>query len=338
MADCLIRLGDFDAADAMLAQELVVSGKSESSIAGILFLQAMLNDRRGDHDRADKIFFDIAERFGASPLNQSAVAQLLLRTLAELDRDSVGAPEERIALLAHRYPRAAAACGRAHLQILRYFAQRGMVERARRTLEQIGAIYEKNAALQAEAKTIAAEMYLGKRKKQQAIDLLNQAVSVHEPSQASWRAWLGLADIYEHDRNFGDAMTIYRKVYEESPRTAAVRWDARIRMGEIARMASFEEDPHSIFKSVVKSGQPFALPRLVAQFYAGEISTEMFAAQWRQMEKDSPLYLYHIARKALMEGEWAPSQAYFGKYLKELSPDSWEYVKAYALKAYTERR
>ncbi|MBD3390869.1 MAG: protein kinase [Chitinivibrionales bacterium] len=331
MADCLIRLNDFDAADAILSEEHVASAKNESRLAHVLYLKGMLSERRGDFVKADEYYFDLAKRFPSSAINQSVAARLVLRAVAALEQDTAGRPEERIARLTRLYPKSSRACGRAHLRVLEYYINKGMLERASAVVKQVLALHPRSVGLQAAARHRLALMYLGRRKQAQAVGILNQAVTTQEPAREVWRAWLTLAGIYEHDRNYGDAVTVYRKIHDECPPTVPEHWYARIKLGEIAKTASLDEDPAAIFASVAKSSHPFALPRIVGQFYAGMLPEEHFEEEWEMLAPGDPRYRYHLARKDFMTDSVKAALRHLEDYLAELSPDSWEYVKAYAL-------
>jgi len=338
MADCAIRRGDCDAAENLLSEDVLVKVKNESRVAYAVYLQGALNECRGEKAKAESYYIDLSQRFGGHPINISVAAHGILEALDGLSRDTVGRPELRIEKLTERYPRFALQCGRAHLAVLGYYAGRGMTDRARSILWQIDRLHEKNPDITAGAREIMARMYLGKRKKRVAVDLLNQAIAGHPPTRHAWRAWLVLGDVYACERNFGDAVTIYRKVYEECPASIPERWEARLRMGETAQQLSFGEKPHAVFLSVAQPGHPFPLSRLIARFYLDDLKDDEFEREYCRLIPDCPRRFYYRARKAMMKEENRTAVRLLDEYLKYLAPDSWEYVYAFALKQMCEKK
>ena len=136
-----------------------------------------------------------------------------------------------------------------------------------------------------------------------------------------------LAAIYESERNYRDAMTIYRKVYRECPRGTHLPWDARLKMGELAKKTTIDESRETIFSEVILAPHPFARSRLKARFFSGEITEPQLTAHWIRLYPASRAYLHLIARKALMNGEPAVARVYLQEYRQHLHHSTWEHAR-----------
>jgi hypothetical protein len=102
-------------------------------------------------------------------------------------------------------------------------------------------------------------------------------------------------------------------------------------MGELARKTSFEESADSIFADVVNAPHPFPLPRLIARYYLGAIPEPQFLEQWNVLLPGDKYYLYHIARKAIMDREMPVARIYLNEFKQYLAPSSWRYMQIYQI-------
>jgi tetratricopeptide (TPR) repeat protein len=294
-----------------------------------MYLLGRLNEQRGEQRKADMFYFELARRFPSHPINQSVAAHLLTTALEGEGADTAMSTADRLVLLTKRFPRQEESYGKALIQVLRCYAVSGLTDMAQETGARIKVLFERNPDIQAGAKAAVAEIYLGRRKKRAAVELLNQAVAVPQPTRNVWRAWMLLGEVYEHELNFGDAITIYAKIFRECPKTLPECWEARIKMGEIAGYASYEAAPETIFRSVLQSSQPFAVPRLVVSYYTGAIDETEFENRWARYAMPDARVNRYKAQKALLDGKIGKAQSYLSHYLAALPSDSWEYVKTH---------
>ena len=220
------------------------------------------------------------------------------------------------------YPRYSRILGRVHCAIMDYYIAQGMPDAALEVGQAIMRLHGPDSEILSLAKVRLSNLYMAKHKKSQAVDVLNQCIASYVSSEGVWRAWMELAAIYEYDANYGDAYTTYRKVYEDCPRSLVIPWLARIKMGEIADLASGEESPERIFDEVIRSPHPFVLPRAIARFYQGHMPDNEFRQFWELMYPDDPaMYLYYFVNKALLNHDKETALEYLD-YLEETSPPS----------------
>lgn len=210
-----------------------------------------------------------------------------------------------------------------------YHTRQGDHERALAAGREIGRLYPREEDILAKAQVGMAYLQLGRRKKAQAIDVLNQCVATHIYTEGVWDAWMLLGEIYEYDFNFTDAMTIYRKVFREAPKGTIIPWMARIKMGEVARACSYEENQDSIFAHVIEADHPFPFPRLIAEFYRGVLTESRFMGRWTMLQPHERHYLYYFAKKAVLDREMVVARVYLQEMQQFLQPSSWPYIKVY---------
>ena len=170
-----------------------------------------------------------------------------------------------------------------------------------------------------------------RNRKAEAVDVLNQCIAPHVVSEGVWDAWMLLGEAYQIDQNFADAMTIYTKVFRECPHTLPQAWMARITLGEIAPLANATESADSIFVDVARSGHPFPLPRLIARFYAGNVSEAQFLAQWQRLRPGDNFYLFYCAQRALLHREKVVANVYVQKLVQSVQPETWDRLLAGSL-------
>jgi hypothetical protein len=70
-------------------------------------------------------------------------------------------------------------------------------------------------------------------RKENARVLFDQFVAANINAAGVWESWMELAEIYEYDFMYRDALTVYQKVFKEGPRSTPVPWIAAVKIGEI---------------------------------------------------------------------------------------------------------
>jgi serine/threonine protein kinase/tetratricopeptide (TPR) repeat protein len=336
-ARCLIRSGDLNAARKLLDAELPASGRSADYMAQILYLQGMTEFLEGNREQADRKFAELAEHFPLNPLNNSAAATLMTNAIDGISRDSIFLIEDRIVSLASRYPEFGSHLGSAHLEILAGYVERAMTEQARIATRKIDLLYAEYPDIKAGSKLIMARLYLGKRQKSEAINLLNEAIALHSKAPNIWKAWLLMGEIYEYERNFGDANTMYDKVALECPQTMQTSWEARVRQGELNIMMSISDSAAACFKNVIESRHPFTLQRTTALFYRHELDSTTFRDRYLAGSGDSVSMLFITAKRAMADSDTRTALELLDRHINNLAPGTWEYLKAYTLKQWISR-
>jgi tetratricopeptide (TPR) repeat protein len=256
---------------------------------------------------------------------------LVMQLARDLNGPALGEVEGTLDTLALNHPRFAGQLSRVHRMLVERYLERGMVDRALATARRMLELYGRDEAAAARAQTTLATVTLCKRDARTAMEILNACVATHMVSEEVFEAWMLLAAIYEDEFSFRDALTIYRKVYRECPRGVELPWLARIKMGELAEKAECEESAESIFAEVDSADQPFAVPRLIARYYAGQVSETAFTDAWHFYYPEDWYYLYHMARKAIMKGEKVIAEIYLNQLLQSLPSGSMRYVQVYQM-------
>jgi serine/threonine protein kinase len=321
-----IRLGQYDkAAETLESPQL--AKKNEQVQCRALFLTGVILTRRGNQASGDSVYLRLGNLSGSSLLFQSAVF-IMAREILDMMRHGDPAAAERILIfLAQSYPKYSHLLGKIHLAIMDWYTRQGSADAAIEVGLAIVKVHAAASDIVARAKVNLSRLYMGKNKKTQAVDLLNQCLGSYVPSEGLWLAWMDLAAIYECEANYSDAYTTYRKVFEDCPKSIVVPWLARIRMGEIAERAPHAERREDVFDNVVKSPHPFVLPRVIAQYYRGEMANDEFKAFWQRMYPGDAGYLLCFVNKAIILGQKDAALKYSDELEESLVPGSWELMQ-----------
>jgi tetratricopeptide (TPR) repeat protein len=288
-------------------------------------------------EAADRLFLRLYNDFPNSPLGNSVVAGEVVRCIAVLDSGRPHQAEDRLAVLRSHYPRHASLLGQAHLAVLKYFARRRMSEEALEVGQRILKAYPGENDILARTRTTIGRIYLGKRKKHAAVDMFNQCIGTYHSSPGVWEAWMALGEVYAYDRNFIDALSVYRKVYTECPKSVPLPWMARIRMGETAHRSRSHEPQPRVFEHVARGRHPFPQVRLIAELYSGACEPDSFVGRWTRLHPGNRDHHYFLARRALMQDRKAEALRHLDALLASLPQDSWGYVRVFSLKNEIER-
>jgi len=329
MVDCLIRLGDYTGAEAILMQIEKEKNISEPDRARILFFRGMISERGENRGEKNAFLNTLAEVFQESPYTKSAAAYMAMDCDKMVASGQLDSAESRIIFMARKYPAYASYFGRIHLKILDYYIHGGLWKNALSASRAIEEQHQKDEEVFFSSRILIARGFLGRRDKSKAVDALNKCLASIQPAAAVWTAWMLLAEVYESDYEYKDAYSIYKKVFDGCPRNLPVCWIARIKMAELEEAAvSSPRDPMEMVDFVVKEPHVFAEPRLIARFYRDMIDADEFVRQWRLMHAADPLYLYYLSSKAMMAGDAKQAVACLKALKQSASPFSWEYVRA----------
>jgi serine/threonine protein kinase/tetratricopeptide (TPR) repeat protein len=319
IAECNIRLGQYDKAQEILSDPEL--NRRDEAHLKCLFLQGVMQERKGIFSSADSAYLTLGAGAAASLLFQSALSRMVLENLERIGRGEAGAAESKVVFMTQSFPRYSRLLGKLHCGIMEYYTDEGMPDAALEVGQTIVRLHGSDNEVLSSAKVNLGALYLAKHKKGMAVDVLNQCIASYVASEGVWRAWMELAALYENDANYADAYMTYKKVYEDCPRSLVIPWLARLKMGQIAELASSEESPKRIFDEVVKSPHPFVLPRTIARFYRGMISENEFKKFWDSMYPNDVMYLHYLIIRALLNHDKAAAQLNLD-YLDEVSPPS----------------
>ncbi|HUI92357.1 MAG TPA: protein kinase [Chitinivibrionales bacterium] len=331
IAECYIRLGKYDKAQAALSSPELAKADEQMRLRA-LYLKGLIQGRKGNPSSSDSAFLVLGNLANASPLFQSAMFTMARKILDQVDQGDAAAAESKVIFLTQYYPRYSRLLGRVHLAVLDYYASQGALDAAIEVGQAIVKLHSMDNDIGALAKVRLGEMFMAKNRKNQAVDVLNQCVASYVPSQGLWLAWMELAAIYEYESDYANAYTTYRKVYEDCPKALVIPWLARIKMGELADRTTSDETPKGIFDDVVKSPHPFALPRAIAQLYRGAATPEEFKAFWDILHPDDHRYLVYFVNKAILDKRPDKAQEYLNELEESLPTASWELMQASQLR------
>jgi tetratricopeptide (TPR) repeat protein len=236
--------------------------------------------------------------------------------------------EATVAFLTKKYPDVSHYFGRIHLEIMKYYSIQGSWDKTREVGDRIISLHKKNNEILIEAKNWMAKTSLGRVEKQKATDILNQCASAIDELASKWEAWMIIAEIYEYNNKYSDALAIYKKIYTDCPKNLPIPWKARIRMGELSTLQRQpQEKPASIFKSVSGKHQMFMEPWLVAQLYTGSIGNKTFKRRWQLLHPGDPYYLYHLSFKSVIQNDYKLAIGYLQKLRRSISQYTWRHAR-----------
>ncbi len=327
MADCMVRMGELKEAYEVLRRTQTVRGKRDESLnARSLFLEGIIFSRLGYGQAADSVLRLLSQRFPTHPVNASAMTSALLRTSDYLQAGSPQIALQEIRALMDQYRKYPERWGKLYLSLLQYYLDRRMLDTALSITEQITAVHARDPEILIAAKNAMGRIYLDMGRKENARLLFDQFVTTNEITDGIWESWMKLGEIYEYDFMYRDAITVYQKVFRESPVSIPVPWMAAVKLGELM-MSDPEQAGLTYFKEVAHRPHPFPRPRLIAKYYLGEIGEEEFRISWRELFPGDNMFLYHIARKEYFSGEKRLGKNYLSDLKLSLSSRTWDYFR-----------
>jgi tetratricopeptide (TPR) repeat protein len=323
MTECLIRLGNFEKASTLLEKIPHSDDPDDPLAAKRLYLMGILFSSMGKKTEANGYFVQLFKLAPESPLSASAANLMLLWSVNHLKNSDPVSAQDILRDVVDNFQKPSKNSGKTYLMIMDYYLAKGQLDKAKEAADIVMTAYKNEPDVLLTARVLLSKAYLAKGDKAMATDLLNQCVASYMPSEAAWQAWMELAEIYEYDANWTDAFTIYRKIFDDCPKYLFFPWMARVKMGEIADRVTSEEKPASIFKEVIASPHPFALPRLLARFYLDSCSKEDFKKSWVLVNPGNRDYLNYYAKKALMESRPELARWYLKEFKRDLPPNIW---------------
>jgi serine/threonine protein kinase len=323
MCDCHLRLGHYGNALALvnLFKDSIKANKT--LLPERYYIEGMIHSKTGFQTIADSLFGTLLAIAPKSPWSQSVRSHAIVAAADEVLHGGLAQAQRTLAFVRVNLTENRKACGRVFLMIMNGYLEKGEIEKTKIIGNMMLSDFKPDLDIVAAARVMLARANLTDGNKSAAIDLLNQCISTLVPTEATWQAWLTLAEIDEYDANFSDAFTIYKKVYIDCPKYFLMPWVARIKMGEIAERVTSEERSDNIFTTVIASSHPFVLPRRIAQFYKGEITKEEFRKFWLSMFPGNKEFYKYFAHKALIEQEPAQAREYFESFQQNIAPNTW---------------
>jgi predicted Zn-dependent protease len=222
------------------------------------------------------------------------------------------------------YSNFSAQWGNIYLKILDIQAARGDVEQALATSNEIEALYSRNSAIMTRAKIILGKAYLNAGQTVKAAEMFS--LCIHNNSNASdniWEAWFRLAEIYEFDADYDNARSLYLKIRNECPPTSEIFWMAMLRCAEYNAANTTLPAAPALLHTIVNSNHPFALPRLIANYYLDKIDEKTFGDSYASLYPNDRWYRYYTARKQLLGGNREQALSTLTNLQKELPDNSW---------------
>jgi hypothetical protein len=142
-------------------------------------------------------------------------------------------------------------------------------------------------------------------------------------SDAVWRSWFALADLYEYDFSYEHAYSLYTKVWKESPPTAVTYWLAALKCAEHIVSDTIRLDKVPLLYEIVNGDHPFPLPRLIAAYYIDKITEIEFLSSWESMFPQDSWSLYYISRKLLLQGNREEALSVMRVLQRQYTATSW---------------
>jgi serine/threonine protein kinase/TolA-binding protein len=322
IAECQIRLGNYDEALRTLSQSSRLKS-SESMRANAKSLTALAYYRAGDFQKLSASIVSIAKEHELSPINNYIMSNVLIFCGKKIDSGDIDDALVYIKKYAALYPKFSKQWGNLHLRILDVQAKLGNVEAARKTSSEISALYQQNSEILARSKTLLGKAYLNAGQTKAAADIFNQCIHTHTTTDNIWEAWFYLAEIYEYDFDYQNALSIYLKIYKESPPTSEIHWMAALKSAHYSASNEAPSAKNSTLHEIVNGSHPFPLPRLIANYYLDRIDESKFKDSWLFLQPNDPWHRYYTAKKLISGGQRKEAVQTLNIVRKELPQNSW---------------
>ena len=327
IADCLIRKGRYGEVEDALWRVRASEFSNEEHVAHARFLHGILQRRGGNPDSAFSSFLTVARKHPRSEIARAAVVTMILQAAGLVADGRPGGAIEKAEILAADLHSSESLVWLLHKYLMDHYLSRKDYERGLELGKRFLRTFGKNARAASQLYTDMGICYLNMKQQRQGVEMFNRGIAASLSSAGAWEAWLMLGDVYEHDLRFDDAYTIYRKVWEDCPRTAHYAWTARTKMGEIASAAGADVSPRAIFEDAAGAMHPFLLPRLIALYYTDRCTAEELREKGGVCGLTEEDMLYIEARKALLGGEHRTAAARLHRLRRLLKKGSWQRSK-----------
>ncbi|HEX2957550.1 MAG TPA: protein kinase [Chitinispirillaceae bacterium] len=326
IADCLIRLNRPDEALKTLYDKNVDKRKDESVQAEKLYFEAIIFSMKKNESASDSVLKILSNRYPANPVNVAAMLSALERSVTHINSERPDLAEREIVALIDQYKRFPYRWGKLYIKLLRYHIGKEHYDEARKIVFNITNKHDMDISTVVAARTALAETYLHQGKTEQAKELLDQLVTGYSSVPDVWDAWFELAEIYEYDFLYKDALTLYRKIGRECPKSSPICWFSQIKMSELLMKDSTDQS-NAMLAEVESDTHPFPIPHLIASFYKGKIAESVFKTKWQQFFPGDNMYLYYFARKASFSNEQVVAKLYLNELKRNTSKKTWRYFQ-----------
>jgi len=326
IADCQIRLGNYKDALKTISQTATLQSSGDLK-ALAMFLRGTAYQRSGNASRAEDEFATIANYFKHSSVNYYIMLKKLILCNQKIENGHLDSAQNYIKAHTPLYYNFSKEWGDIYLQILNIQAMRGDVEQALATSNEISALYSHNNAIMARAKTILGKAYLNAGQTDKAAEMFNLCIQTPSSPDNLWEAWFLLAEIYEFDMDYQNARSRYFKIRSESPPISEIFWMAMLKCAEYSVNNTTPLAGIPLLQTVIKSNHPFALPRLIANYYSDKIDEKTFRENYASIYPGDPWHGYYTARKQLLDGNKEQALSVLTNMQRELPDNSWRKFK-----------
>lgn len=327
IADCLLRLGRIDEAKGVLSAGNATRSNDEEIAARAHFLHGAILTRKNQEEAADSVLAVLARLYPSSPVNLSAMFSAQVRIAGYIEHENLRKASHEILVLEDKYPRYSQLWGKLHLFIMKKYASVGKLDSASYIAESIITGHRRDLQTLADVRAALGRVHLSRGKKDDAMRVLDQCVAAHTSTEGIWEAWMDLAEIYEYNFQYTEAIAVYRKIVQDCPGSSIFPWMAAVKAGELAFADTQSTKPQEYLKPVTLDTHPFPLPRLIAKFYTGQLCEADFVAAYESLHPGDPLHLYHLARNAALQGNLQSAQSRLLTLKSQLPQHSWHYFR-----------
>jgi serine/threonine protein kinase len=322
IAECQIRLGQYSEALRTLSQSSHLQN-SESVRGHSKFLSAMAHRKSGDTQKMHAAIEEIAREHELSPVNYHIMSNMLIHCGEKIKSGDIDGALADIKRYSALYPKFSKQWGNLYLQVLDAKVKLGNLEAVRKMSSEIAALYPQNSETFAHSRTLLAKAYLNVGQTKLATDIFNQRIHTQSITDNVWEAWFSLAEIYEYNFDYKNALSIYLKIYRESPPTSEIYQMAALKCAEYSADNATPITRNPILHEIVNGGHPFPLPRLIANYYLDKIDENRFRDNWLFFYPQDPWHRYYTAKKQMMNGQRNSAVHTLDRVRRELPQNSW---------------
>jgi len=322
IADCQIRLGSFNDAHKTLSQTARLQSSGDLR-ARAMFMQGLAYQKSGSAGRAEDIFATVAQYFKHSSVNFYIMSNKLAFCGEKIKNGHLDSARYYIKEYTPLYSNFSAQWGNIYLKILNIQAMRGDVEQALETSNEISALYSHSSAIMMRAKTILGKAYLNAGQTVKAAEMFNLCISTQNTLDNVWEAWFSLAEIYEFDKDYQNARSLYLKIRNECPPTSEIFWMAMLKCAEYSVNNTTPLAETALLHTITNSNHPFALPRLIANYYLNKMDEKTFRGYYTSFYSGDIWHQYYTAKKQFLNGNRDDALLTLASLKKELPDSSW---------------
>ncbi len=331
MADCMLRLKHLDKARTLILDTLRQEYRSEYQGAWVHYLWGILEEHDGNKHRADSVYGVLEKQYGRQPFSASVLIRRLSEVGKQIEANRFDSAAANLRDLTGIYPQKPTETGLLHLRLLERYVEEGKFEHSLETAGEILQSYGNIEEITARCRVLLAEAYLGKGEQYRAADILNQCATMQSSSASIWHAWNTLAEIYEFNRSYDDALTVYEKVYRECPPSLVYKWKACLGASVILGQTDSYQSARPMLTQCIQSPHPFGAERLTAAFYSDSLSEREFRRQWSRLGPAGVPADYVVGRRCMMMQNHASARRHFDEALARLPAETWRYVRVFNL-------